>query len=601
MARQLPNFNPLKNRRKSDAARRANQVIRSRTMLMMAVLGVGTFLALFGRLYHLQVNRHGEMQDRAVHQQTLTTQISASRGAVYDKNHNVLAISATAETIFISPMEVKQFVEQQEESIEEASKAAAEKGKQYTPPEILDQAYIARGLSHVLGLEEESILELMEKTWSQFEVLNQKAEKELADEVRRFINGELDDEGNEVPEGQRRTVRGVFLRADSKRYYPYNTMAANVIGFVDGENKGGVGLEAKYNGVLSGESGMTVSAKVNKIDQPLLFQYEQYYDAQNGNDLLLTLDINVQIALEKGLESMLSKFNAANGGTGIVMDVKSGAILGMASYPNYDSNQYGTLYDEKLKGKLAKSLQELEQTRSTYETEEDYNAAVSKTKSTAVQTQWRNKCIDSTYEPGSTFKPITLAAALEEGLVNMNSTFQCNGSITVKGWDKPINCSRKGGHGHQVLKQAVGNSCNRRTTLIAKLSPWRPIPSGRRSMSPPWPSSAHRPPASTGDISTSLTSLSRSWTATAILFSSMSLPVSGRSSARRLPPRSGNAWNTWWPPEPALTDRSRAIASAAKPVPPTRPEPKRPRIPRATSWCPSCALPRRTTLSTSCS
>ena len=156
-------------------------------------------------------------------------------------------------------------------------------------------------------------------------------------------------------------------------------------GFVDGENKGGVGLEAKYNGVLSGESGMTVSAKVNKIDQPLLFQYEQYYDAQNGNDLLLTLDINVQIALEKGLESMLSKFNAANGGTGIVMDVKSGAILGMASYPNYDSNQYGTLYDEKLKGKLAKSLQELEQTRSTYETEEDYNAAVSKTKSTAVQ------------------------------------------------------------------------------------------------------------------------------------------------------------------------------------------------------------------------
>ncbi len=460
MARQLPNFNPLKNRRKSDAARRANQVIRSRTMLMMAVLGVGTFLALFGRLYHLQVNRHGEMQDRAVHQQTLTTQISASRGAVYDKNHNVLAISATAETIFISPMEVKQFVEQQEESIEEASKAAAEKGKQYTPPEILDQAYIARGLSHVLGLEEESILELMEKTWSQFEVLNQKAEKELADEVRRFINGELDDEGNEVPEGQRRTVRGVFLRADSKRYYPYNTMAANVIGFVDGENKGGVGLEAKYNGVLSGESGMTVSAKVNKIDQPLLFQYEQYYDAQNGNDLLLTLDINVQIALEKGLESMLSKFNAANGGTGIVMDVKSGAILGMASYPNYDSNQYGTLYDEKLKGKLAKSLQELEQTRSTYETEEDYNAAVSKTKSTAVQTQWRNKCIDSTYEPGSTFKPITLAAALEEGLVNMNSTFQCNGSITVKGWDKPINCSRKSGHGHQVLKQAVGNSCN---------------------------------------------------------------------------------------------------------------------------------------------
>lgn len=446
--------------RRSDAARRANRVIRGRTLLMMALLGVGTFLLLFWKLFDLQINRHEEMQDRAIHQQTLKTPISASRGTIYDKNHNILAISATAETIFVSPLEIQQFVENQKISQEEAAAAAAEKGRAYTPPELLDQAYIARGLSRILEIDQAHIEELMEKTRSQYEILRKKTEKEMADEVRRFINGEIDDEGTEIPEGSRRPLAGVFLSPDSKRYYPYDTMAANILGFVNADNAGSVGLEAKYNKTLSGTSGMTVSAKINRTNEPLLFQYEQYYDAANGHDLQLTLDINVQIALEKGIESMLSRFDAANGGTGIVMDVNTGAILGMASYPNYDSNQGGTLYDEKLKLKLEKSLNELAQKQSEYESEEKYEAAVSETKRNAVETQWRNKCIDSTYEPGSTFKPITLAAALEEGVVNMNSTFQCNGSIMVKGWDKPFRCSRSSGHGHQILKEAVGNSCN---------------------------------------------------------------------------------------------------------------------------------------------
>ncbi|MCI8802414.1 MAG: PASTA domain-containing protein [Oscillibacter sp.] len=459
--RPLRQTESSQSRRKSDAARRANQVIRGRTLLLMGVLGIVTFSLLFWRLWDLQINRHEEMQDRAVSQQTLKTTVTAARGTIYDKNHNVMAISATAETVILNPLLLSQFVSSQKTAQEENARRAAEKGRSYTPPRLLDEAYVAQGLSRILDLDQEKIEEKMGHTSWQYVVLRSKLEKDMADEVRRFLNGEIDENGSEVPKEDRRAITGVSLTPDSKRYYPYDTMAANVIGFVNSENNGSVGLEAKYNGDLSGAAGMTVSAKVNRINQPLPFQYSQYFDAENGKDLLLTLDINVQIALEKGIESMLSKYDAANGGTGIVMDVNSGAILGMASYPNYDSNRGGTLYDEKLKAKLEKTLLELEEKRTDFASEEDYDKAVEDTRSNAVKTQWRNKCIDSTYEPGSTFKPITLAAALEEGVIDMSSTFSCNGSVMVQGWDKPFNCSRGApGHGHQILKEAVGNSCN---------------------------------------------------------------------------------------------------------------------------------------------
>ena len=218
-----------------------------------------------------------------------------------------------------------------------------------------------------------------------------------------------------------------------------------------------MGLEAKYNEELDGTAGLTVTAK-NAVGTDLLYQYEQYYDAENGSSLLLTLDVKVQSYLEKGLESMVKKYDAENGGTGIVMDVNTGAIIAMASYPNYDVNQYGTILDEALQEKLDASLAELEKKKDTYESEEAYQAAVDKAMSDAVQTQWRNKCIDSTYEPGSTYKALTLAMALEEGKVNMNSTFDCTGSVKVGVWT--MRCSNRSGHGHQTLEEAVGHSCN---------------------------------------------------------------------------------------------------------------------------------------------
>ena len=463
----------ISSKRKSDAARRANQVIRTRTVAVMLLLGIGTFLALFWKLYDLQINQHEAMQERAVNQQTRSAVVTASRGSIYDRNGFALAVSATAETVNISPKEIAQFVENQKTAIETAAQKAREKGESYTAPRLLDQTYIARGLSRILEVDQESIEKKMEKTEYMYAEIKKKTERDVADEVRRFINGEIDEEGNVLTEvntsgktvlrsdgkSSPRRLQGVWLQPDSKRYYPYSSLAANVVGFVNGDNVGGVGLESKYESELEGTSGLTITAK-NAVGTDLLYQYEQYYDAENGNDLVLTLDVTVQSYLEKGIANMLDRFDAKGGGTGIIMDVNSGAILAMASYPNYDLNQYGTVLDETLRQKLESAQEQIEKDRASYETEEDYEAALSKAYSDAIGTQWRNKCIDSTYEPGSTFKPITLATALEEGLVNLNSTFTCNGSVMVQGWDKPFYCSNTGGHGVQDLKTATGNSCN---------------------------------------------------------------------------------------------------------------------------------------------
>ena len=436
-------------RRKSDAARRANQVIRTRTVLMMVLLGIVTFVLLFCKLYDLQINQHEKLQADAVKQQTSSSVVTASRGTIYDRSGSTLAISATAETVILSPKDISDHADTQ------------------------DPEYVARGLGRILEVDPATILEKMEKTWSQYEIIKKRTDQEVADQVRAFLNGWIDDEGNQLAEENedgemvlisdhsKKPTRlyGIYLQPDSKRYYPYSTLASNVLGYVNGDNIGGVGLEAKYDSTLKGTSGLTVTAK-NARGSDLLYQYEQYYDAENGQNLVLTIDVNVQYYLEKGLESMVSKFGAKNGATGIIMEVNTGAIVSMASYPNYDLNDYATIYDETLRGKMEAELAELEKNRSSYATEEAYNEAVAKVKSTYRNTQWRNKCIDSTYEPGSTFKPLTLAAALEEGVVNMNTTFTCTGSVKVQGWGKPIYCSNHNGHGTQDLKTATGNSCN---------------------------------------------------------------------------------------------------------------------------------------------
>ena len=434
-------------RRKSDAARWANQTIRRRTVLLMGLLGVAVFAALLFKLYDLQIVRHEELQEKAVAQQTRSAVVTASRGAIYDKNGEIMAVSATAETVCISPYDIENHKDTQ------------------------DKEYVARGLARILELDESAVLEKMGKTNLQYVELKRKVEQDTADEVRRFINGEIDAEGDPLttvnadgktvllsdPTKTPARLHGIFLNADSKRYYPYGTLASQVIGFVGSENTGLYGLEAKYDGVLEGTEGLTVTAKTN-TGEDMLYQYEQYYDAENGDSLMLTLDVSVQSCLEKGIESMVDKFGAKHGGAGIVMDVNTGGILAMASYPTFDLNDPFTIYDKNLSAQtdaaLAKALAGLT------EGSEEYAAARSKTVNAALGEQWRNRCISDTYEPGSTFKPITLAAALEEGLVNLSSTFNCTGSITVPGWPKAINCSNHAGHGLQNLMEAAGHSCN---------------------------------------------------------------------------------------------------------------------------------------------
>ena len=401
-------------RRKEENVRRANRVIQQRTTVLMLILGVLAFLPLIWKLYSLQITRHTELQSKAVDQQTRNVTVSANRGTIYDQNDNIMAISATAETIFLSPKEINE--------------ALNDPKKNYT----WTKTSLAEALGSILDLEPANILKRMEKLSSQYEIIKLRADKELSDQVRAYIN--------------ENKVVGVYLVTDAKRYYPYGSLCAQVIGFVGDENTGLYGLEARYEEELEGQTGLVITAKDNAgNDMP--YEYEQYFDAKNGDSLVLTIDTTVQYYLEKGIQEMCEKFSPANGATGIIMNAKDGAVLAMASYPNYDLNDFSTVTDKTLLSRInSKGGDEAAAGEDRF------------TLADAQLTQWRNKCLNDTYEPGSTFKILTLAAALEEGVVDKNTTVFCSGYIGVS--DATIHCSNAAGHGQQTLIQTVGHSCN---------------------------------------------------------------------------------------------------------------------------------------------
>ena len=391
-------------KRKDENIRRANRVIQTRSFVLMLIMGVAMFVLLFFQLFDLQIIRHEELQSKAVNQQTRRTVVTASRGTIYDRTGNIMAISASAETIILSPLEIDNAVNDKDD------------------PVSWTKDSLAAGLAEILGSDASSIRKRMDNTKSQYEVIKLRAEEETANAVRTYIS--------------ENKIVGVHLVADAKRYYPYGSLASHVIGFVGDENTGLYGLEARYEEALEGQSGLVVSAKDN-AGNDMMYAYEQYFAAQNGSDLTLTLDATIQYYLEKGLESMADKFAAANGATGIIMDVRTGGILAMASYPNYDLNDFSAVQDKTL-------LERMERGEGTL--------------ADMQLLQWRNKALNDTYEPGSTFKILTLAAALEEGVIDMNTTVNCNGFVNISNYT--IHCSNKAGHGLQTLVQSVGNSCN---------------------------------------------------------------------------------------------------------------------------------------------
>ncbi len=382
-----------------------NRMMLRRTLFLMSVCGIAAFLALGARLCQIQIFQHDEYEAAAIAQQVRETTVSAARGTIYDRNGAILAISAGVDTVYISPAEIERNNE--------------------------DKEAIARGLAEILDADYETILKKAGNTKSWYEVVARKVEAETAELVRKFKA-----EGGYV---------GIKIESDTKRYYPNGSLASHVIGFVGLDNTGLGGIESRYDSLLSGENGYVMRSTTAAGTDMLYQSYEDYVDAHNGDSLTLTIDAVIQSYVEKHLAQAVEDYDIQNGAAAICMEVDTGAILSMVSLGNFDLNDYQTISAEA-EAEISAAAQ----------SEEEYDELYA----LAQQQQWRNKAISDTYEPGSTFKIITLAMALEEGVVNENSSFYCGGSMNVLGRGSPLKCWKYGGHGLQSLTQAVQHSCN---------------------------------------------------------------------------------------------------------------------------------------------
>jgi len=401
-----------------EASQWAKRTIKRRTLVMM-LIGVLAFVPLTAQLFNLMILRHDELEQRAISNQTSSTALSADRGVIYDRNMNILATSKTVENVFLDPKEI----EQKEQ----------------------DVSVLAKGLSEALGVEESLVYEQAADTTKRYKVVKRRVEEEEAQKVREFINST--------------GAAGIHLEPDSKRYYPYGSLCAQVLGFTNVDNVGQEGLEQYYDETLSGNAGKIITTKGNNgAEMP--YTYEKYYDAQDGGDLVLTLDASVQYYLEKNLQTAIEKYDVQNGAFGIVADVNTGEILGMTTLGSYDPNNYVEIYDPALSQELEEQYlqaQLLPRESTAYQEAIDaYNEAMG----AARLRQWRNRAVSDGYEPGSTFKVVTLASALEEQAVTLDSQFYCGGAADFKERKDPLHCWKAAGHGAEDTKQALGNSCN---------------------------------------------------------------------------------------------------------------------------------------------
>ncbi len=401
-----------------DRAKAGHGVLR-RTTFVMFFCGVVLFIPLIWQLATLMLVDHDRYESSAISNQTRSTTVSANRGVIYDCNMNILAASKTVENVFIDPWEIHN----SEENVD----------------------FIANGLAAILNVDAESIREKASKLDRRYEIIARKRDLEQADAVRQFITDNK--------------LSGIHLESDSQRYYPAGTTAAQVIGFTNAENRGGDGLEAYYDDVLQGTAGAVITTRGNYETQ-MLYSYEKYYEATDGNSLVLTIDSTVQMYLEKNLKAAIEKYDVQNGAFGIIMDVNTGAILAMAIEGSYDPNNYLEILDLSTQKKLEEIDNEL---KSHIPDSPEYQLLVKQYNNTVAAArlkQWRNRCVSDGYEPGSTFKTITLAAALEEQVVNENTGFYCSGAKDYADRESTLHCWKTEGHGAESLAKALQNSCN---------------------------------------------------------------------------------------------------------------------------------------------
>ena len=393
--------------------------IRKGIFVLMVLLGVVAFGVLTGRLIKLMLVDHDYYESKAISNQTRSTSVTASRGTIYDRNMEVMAASSSVENIFLDPLELSQ--------------------------NKVDIDALAKNLAELLDLEEDYIKEQAADTSMRYKVIKRKQPQEVCDAVRGYVseNG----------------IIGVHLEPDSLRYYPNHQIASQLLGFTNTENKGAEGLESYYNTTLEGTAGAVITTKGNN-ETEMLYSYEKYYEASDGDSLVLTIDRTVQRSLEKQLEDAVDRYDVLNGAFGIVMDAQTGEVLAMATLGNYDPNQYLEIAD----GRTAVALQE--QYMAALELPDGSqlrNAAMEEYQDALAEArlkQWRNRCVSDGYEPGSTFKVITLASALDSGAVTLNDTFHCGGVEQFEGRSQPLNCWRHTGHGSETTAQALQNSCN---------------------------------------------------------------------------------------------------------------------------------------------
>ncbi len=390
-----------------------------RILAVMVLLGIAAFVPPAVRLYQLMVADFGYYSELALRNQTRTTYVNADRGTIYDCNMNVLAVSQSVENVYLDPHELKQ------------SKA--------------DVEAISLFLGELLDKDPQWISQQAVNYRQRYRQVGAGVDRDTGSAIREYI--------------RQNNISGIHLEPAAKRVYPMGTLSAQVIGFTNAGGDGVEGVEAAYNSFLSGGSGRVITTKGNnEMDMP--FSYENYVASRGGNSVILTLDATVQSCLEKQMEAAIARYDVQNGAFGLVMNCKTGEILAMATLGSYDPNTYLELNDPEESLRIERLrmeyLMQPEGSESYTQGKERYRQELS----AARLKQWRNRVISDGYEPGSTFKVLTMAAALDCGAIDLNTSFHCSGSERIPGRAQLLHCWRSAGHGAEKTPQALQNSCN---------------------------------------------------------------------------------------------------------------------------------------------